>query len=320
MNISNPAMFQGKNRKAGYFEGWYFKNVNAGQDDVLSVIPGISLDRNDPHAFVQVINGITGETRYFRFDIADFDWNRERFEVRVGKNEFSLARMKLDLAEDGFAVSGTLEFLDPVPYPSSLLSPGIMGWFSYVPFMECNHGVVSANHRIDGTLSVNGRAIDFSQGRGYIEKDWGKSFPSSWLWLQCNNFSADPCTLFVSVAKIPWLGHYFMGLIAFVYVGGKYHLFATYNGSKIENISFADRMLRIELSNRKYRLSITALQGEGGHLKAPVSGTMSRMIKESVNSTVSFTLSDADGNTIHADEGRSAGLEIMEKIFSYFQD
>jgi len=319
MNIFRPAQFQGTNRKTDYFEGWYFKNVSAGQDEVLSVIPGISLDRKDPHSFVQVINGITGETRYFRFDVSDFSWSRERFEVRVGKNEFSAARMKLDLSESGFAVSGTLEFFDTVPFPASLLSPGIMGWFSYVPFMECNHGVVSANHRIEGTLSVNGRVIDFSQGRGYIEKDWGRSFPSSWIWLQCNNFRSDPCTLFLSVAKIPWLGHFFMGFIAFVYVDGKYHLFATYNNSKIESISFVDRILRIVLVNRKYRLEITAVQGEGGNLKAPVSGTMSRMIKESVNSTVAFSLSGAGGETIHADEGRSAGLEIMEKIFGYFR-
>lgn len=318
MNIFRPAQFQGTNRKTDYFEGWYFKNVSAAQGEVLSVIPGISLDRKDPHSFVQIINGITGETKYFRFDVSEFTWSRERFEVRVGKNEFSVVRMKLDLSENGHTVSGTLEFFDTVPFPSSLLSPGIMGWFSYVPLMECNHGVVSANHRIEGTLAIDGITIDFSQGRGYIEKDWGKSFPSSWIWLQCNNFRADPCTLFLSIAKIPWLGHFFMGFIAFVYVGGKYYVFATYNGSKIQSVSFSGRVLRVTLENRKYRLELSALQGVGGHLKAPVSGTMSRMIKESVNSTVTFSLSGAHGEAIHADEGRSAGLEIMEEIFGYF--
>ncbi len=318
MRIFRPAMFQGTHKKKDYFEGWYFKNVSADQGEVLSVIPGISFDRNDPHAFVQLINGITGQTRYFRFDVSEFSWSKEEFEVSIGKNSFSAAQMTLDLADGDFAISGTLKFSDTVSFPASLMSPGIMGWFSYVPFMECNHGVVSADHRITGSLTVNGTISDFSQGKGYIEKDWGKSFPSSWLWLQCNNFRADPCTLFVSVAKIPWLGHFFMGFIAFVYVEGKYHLFTTYNNSKITAISFADRVVRITLTNRKYQLDISAVQGEGGHLKAPVSGTMSRMIKESVNSKVSFTLSEVDGNIIHADEGRSAGLEIMEKIFSYF--
>jgi len=318
MNIFRPALFQGERKKKDYFEGWYFKNVSAGQDAVVSVIPGISFDRMDPHAFVQVIDGMTGDTRYFRFAVSDFSWSREKFEVRVGKNEFSAARMKLELSEGDFSISGTLEFRDRVAFPSSLLSPGIMGWFSYVPFMECNHGVVSADHRIAGTLEVNGKPVDFSGGKGYIEKDWGKSFPSSWLWLQCNDFRADPCSLFLSIAKIPWLGRFFMGFIAFVYVDGKYHLFATYNGSKIKSISFAGRLLRVTLANRKYRLDISALQGEGGHLKAPVSGTMSRMIKESVNSTVNFSLAGPDGKTIHADEGKSAGLEIMEEIFEYF--
>jgi len=318
MNIFKPAVFQGEKKKRDYFEGWYFKNVSADQENVLSFIPGISFDRKDPHAFVQVIDGMTGDTRYFRYEVPDFSWNGERFEVRVGKNEFSADRMKLELSEGDFSVSGTLEFRDQVPFPSSLSSPGIMGWFSYVPFMECNHGVVSADHRIAGRLEVNGKSIDFSGGKGYIEKDWGKSFPASWIWLQCNNFSAEPCTLFLSVAKIPWLGHFFMGIIAFVYVDGKYHLLATYNGAKIKSISFAGGLLRARLVNRKYTLEISAVQREGGRLKAPASGTMSRMIKESVNSTVKFSLFGPDGRTIHSDAGRSAGLEIMEEIFDCF--
>lgn len=28
--------------------------------------------------------------------------------------------------------------------------------------------------------------MDFSGGRGYIEKDWGQSFPAAWVWLQIN--------------------------------------------------------------------------------------------------------------------------------------
>ena len=35
-------------------------------------------------------------------------------------------------------------------YPGTIFSPGIMGWYSFVPFMECKHGIVSINHDLTG--------------------------------------------------------------------------------------------------------------------------------------------------------------------------
>ena len=29
---------------------------------------------------------------------------------------------------------------------------GIMGWYRFVPFMQCYHGVVSLNHKLNGTF------------------------------------------------------------------------------------------------------------------------------------------------------------------------
>jgi tocopherol cyclase len=51
-----------------------------------------------------------------------------------------------------------------------------MGWFAYVPFMECYHGVLSLDHEVNGRLRLGKRETDFSGGRGYIEKDWAAPF------------------------------------------------------------------------------------------------------------------------------------------------
>ncbi len=52
------------------------------------------------------------------------------------------------------------------------------------PAMECYHGVVSMYHLLSGHLEINGDKVDFSGGKGYIEKDWGRSMPSDWIWIQ----------------------------------------------------------------------------------------------------------------------------------------
>jgi tocopherol cyclase len=318
LNIFDRSGFQGAFRKKAYFEGWYFKNVATDLKSVFSFIPGISLNGEDPHAFIQIIDGLTNTTSYVRFDVDEFSCGAGEFLVTIGNNAFTKEYIILDIDNEAIKVRGKLEFEKLTPYPSSLRSPGIMGWFSYLPFMECNHAIVSANHQVKGTIRVNERDHVFSDGKGYIEKDWGRSFPESWLWLQCNNFNDESSSLFLSVGKIPWCGKFFIGFICFLLIDGKYHTFGTYNSSKISHIEFSAGTLKVILSGKNERLEITATQGEGGSLKAPVTGLMSRRIKESISSTASFVLFSNDGRPVVRDEGRMAGLEIIEDIFTYF--
>ena len=102
-----------------------------------------------------------------------------------------------------------------------------MGWYAFIPFMECYHGVVSANHYTEGYANYKGQKINFNGGKGYIEKDRGISFPESWIWLQANTFADRDVSFFFSVAKIPWLGSSFPGFLCFVYINGNYYRFMT---------------------------------------------------------------------------------------------
>lgn len=69
----------------------------------------------------------------------------------------------------------------------TFLNPNIMGYFNYIPNLECNHEVVSMNHSLNGEIIINGESIDFNHGKGYIEKDWGRSFPEKYIWIQSNH-------------------------------------------------------------------------------------------------------------------------------------
>jgi hypothetical protein len=124
-----------------------------------------------------------------------------------------------------------------------------MGWYSFVPFMECKHGIVSVNHDLKGSVIVNGNEIDFNNGKGYIEKDWGTSFPEAWLWMQANNFENRNSSFSFSVAKIPWLGKFFIGFIAFLYYNNRFLLFSTYNNSEITEINHTSGTIDLILKN-----------------------------------------------------------------------
>ena len=206
----NSSMFQGNKKTKKYFEGWYFKMVSQDELSILSVIPGISIseDGSTKHAFIQIIDGKTAETEYVNFSIEDFYYSKDDFFVRIGDNYFSKDSLILDIQGVDLSVIGKIYMnnITELRAERSKKKQKIMGWYYKVPFMECYHGVVSLNHDLNGEIKVNNRIFSFDNGKGYIEKDWGKSMPSSWIWIQTNNFKNSNSSIMLSVAKIPWLG------------------------------------------------------------------------------------------------------------------
>jgi tocopherol cyclase len=317
LRIYNPGIFQGNMNKKNYFEGWYFKHVSHDLNHVWSFIPGISLNEEDPHAFIQVINGITGYSVYVVYPITQFSCSKDELNLKIGNSEFTEKYISLDINHDNLKITGKLIYQKTTPYPSTVFSPGIMGWYSFIPFMECKHGIVSVNHEIEGHITINETITDFLGGKGYIEKDWGSSFPETWIWIQGNNFTDRGTSFQFSVAKIPWLGKFFIGFIAFLYYNNRFFLFSTYNHSAISGISHSESSLDLVITNKNYKLRIKAKKSTFGELRAPVSGKMSRRIKESVDSEVSLSLLDKKDNLIYSDSSKRAGLEIIETIFEY---
>ncbi|HKL67320.1 MAG TPA: hypothetical protein VJ877_05460, partial [Bacteroidales bacterium] len=135
MKVFKPWVFQGSARKKNYFEGWYFKHVSEDLKNVYSIIPGISLSGKDSHSFVQVINGLSGETGYFRYPLKEFNASAQTLSISVGKSNFTDEGISLNLKNKDSAISGEIRYDKLNYYPSGLLKPGIMGWYSFVPFM-----------------------------------------------------------------------------------------------------------------------------------------------------------------------------------------
>ena len=314
--IWNPDWFQGNRRRKAYFEGWYFKLVNADKTVAYAVIPGISIEEGleEAYFFIQVINGISGETRFLKYPFEDFWFSRNSFEISISNNRFSNSGIQLNLPESGFGITGSISFQENVPYPVRIFSPGVMGWYRFVPTMECYHGIVSMLHGLKGNLVISGESFDFSGGRGYIEKDWGKSMPLAWIWMQSNHFSRKDLSISFSIANIPWKKSAFTGFLIILSAGDRFYRFTTYTGSKISKLSYDGSQIETEVQNRHYRLFVSASGAEAGKLKAPVHGEMSRTIKESIGASISLRLEDKSGNVILEDTGDPAGLEVAGDI------
>ena len=157
---------------------------------------------------------------------------------------------------------GRVLLTSPTPFPTSVLLPDINGWATWL-CMECKHGIVSLKSDLHGSLSVNGHVIDYGGEGGhvpgravaYVEKNWGSSFPKTWMWIQSSNFHTTSTTgevgaeaqvtgtLLLSVASIPFPSvanewtriRGFIGALWLPDHGGLYR-FATYTGASIESL------------------------------------------------------------------------------------
>ena len=311
-SIFHPEQFQGWNRKRNYFEGWYFKFVNENETKAFAIIPGIAIDsQGNRQPFIQVLNGKKRTAQYHKFEPDSFITAPNRFEISIQDNQFSEHQLRINLPK----VKGELQFSGNVAWPKPWYSPGIMGPFSFLPFMECYHGIVSMDHLVEGKLEVDSESLNFDRGRGYIEKDWGQSFPSAYLWIQTNHFSQPGISLKVSVAKIPYLNYSFVGFIAGIWLGDRLIRFTTYNQSVLKKCFIDGEKVELVIRNKDYTLEILTIREDSTALASPILGLMDGRIEESMNACVEVSLTESkSGKTIFKDIGRNSGLEVAGKI------
>ena len=156
--------------------------------------------------------------------------------------------------------------------------------------------------------------MDFSGGRGYIEKDWGKSFPSAWVWFQSNHFHQKPACITASIAIIPWLGSAFRGFIVGFWLDGNLYRFTTYSGGQVELLEISDNSVNWVLRNRTHRLSLNASRDQGGLLRAPTRLDMGKRILETLSASVHVRLETLQGSLLFDGDGANAGLEVNGDI------
>ncbi len=315
---SKPNTFQGNLKKKFYFEGWYNKIVDKTADHIYAIIPTIALNRKEltSHCAIQFFDAVNATSEYFKFPISEFkNLSNKKYEISIGKNYFSLERIHLDIDMQGYKITGDLIYIDPFLWPKKFLQPGAMGWLSYIPFLETYHAVVSMNHMIRGKISINGENVNFENGKGYIEKDWGKSFPGAWIWAQSNHFSNQNLSFMFSIAKVPFLGMKFNGFLSAIWYEGRFIKFATYTGAKVKSLEINPGNIQIVVEDKRYQLYFELAKGriKSTSLLAPQEGIMSGRIAESITSKIRLKLFDKKKNDIIIDDlGVNAGFEAKD--------
>ena len=259
-----------------YFCGWYFKCQS--DKHTVAVIPAVHKSKERKSCSIQLITDEGAWNVEFPYD--RFHQQKGKFRIQIGDNHFSRNGIQLSLNTKNCSATGAVR---------------------YLPLMECRHSVFSMRHTVTGAFHINGIEYSFRKGIGYTEGDRGYSFPKEYAWTQC---SFEDGSIMLSVADIPFGAFHFTGVIGIIQRQGKEHRLATYLGAKVVKMENGEIIVR----QNHTVLSAKLIEKHAHPLFAPVSGTMSRVIRESAFCRVSYHLEE-NGRTLFSFETTNASFE-----------
>lgn len=262
-----------------FFEGFYFKVTT--DDIALAIVVGFSLEKNNSTAFIQCYNTKTFKMDYLEYEYKDFYFDLLSETVYIKDSYFG--EDEVYLFDDRLDYTIHYHMTNCLKLDSNIYSPTIMGPFYYLPFMQCNHAIITLKSSVSGTMKFNEEIVNI-EGIGYVEKDWGNSFPSEYIWLQSNHSSNSNANLFLACANIPLVVSEFIGVIGVFIVEGKTYRIGTYYGAKLIERSMIDDLCSVVIKQGKYVFSFKIRNGTTFELKGPNNGLMTTRINESLDS------------------------------------
>lgn len=318
--IQKPDLYHGFNKNKDFFEGWYFKIVDKNNLYKFAFIPGISLGRTpyEHHSFIQIVDGFNIKYNYLRFNKNEFKFNNNDFKIGIKSNVFALDNIILNLKYDNKSIKGRLKFKNIVKWKDSFINPGSMGFYNYLSFMECYSQVCVLNGDIVGQLEIDNKLIDFTGGKVYIEKNWGQSFPKSWIWIQSNSFKNKDVSITCSLATIPFPVKDFRGFLIGLTIGKTFLSFTTINKSKLE-LKYIGKDIELVVSRGNLRLTLKTYTKKSDFVlcMGPKNGDMIPLVNETLNGRVDVILENTKNNKVlFKDIGHSTGIEYGGELIN----
>lgn len=297
--------------QTSYFEGWFYR-ITDGSELNLAIIPGKFRSRERNYDFVQVYDDIDNNLVYFETEPTDCETENE---VVIGDCMFRPDRFRLCFDSHEVSIEADAEFSNLTPWNSPYRHPA-MGWFSWIPRMQCNHSIISLNHKATGRIRIGKNPKDFTDGCGYLEKTWGKRFPDAWIWSQCFMFDDNIDCMFFSLATVPMLGTSFFGLTAAVVINGQLKKWGSWRSETARLHFDGDDVVAVARGWKedlivRWKDAVPACYQPANVLVPTVDGL--RMgVTESLDQTLELTVKSRNtGDTICHSLGTNAAVDLV---------
>jgi tocopherol cyclase len=191
------------------------------------------------------------------------------------------------------------------------LQQATAGWLSYLPIFEPGWQILMAHGLATGWIEWQGHRYQFTNAPAYSEKNWGRSFPEKWFWVNCNSFS-DTVGLAITAGggrrKVLWTTEE-VGLIGIHYRDSFYE-FVPWNSQINWQITPWGEW-RMQAINADFRVELTGTTDLPGTMVAtPTERGLVSCCRDTLKGLLKIDLRTRQGQQIIAASSNLAGLEV----------
>lgn len=278
-----PTGFKNKLSKNGFFEGWFQKIYSKEHQFSLVIIYGYTTG-NSPNefGFIQILIP-TENAIILYFPKKQITFNPHTHYVTMGENILSFHTIKISHEDLN------IELHSPQNFPLKSLKNS-MGYAYYLPNIPCYHSVLNFDYKVRGEIKYQQNTYRFDNAMGYMEKNWGTSFPEKYFWLHALEPNNPNVSLLFSQAEIKWMGKSFIKHVGHLRLNGDeldlrtLTLFnVSYDNTNPENIT-------ITIKSKQIKLEMSFSVAKKYMFKGPLKGKLSRDILHHSDSQIDLKI------------------------------
>jgi tocopherol cyclase len=185
------------------------------------------------------------------------------------------------------------------------------GILSYLPIFEPGWQILMAHGLATGWIEWRGERYEFTNAPAYSEKNWGRSFPQKWFWVNCNSFD-ETVGLAITAGggrrKVLWMTEE-VGLVG-IHYRDRFYEFVPWNSQMSWQIQPWGEW-RIQASNSEFRVElIGTTELPGTMVNTPTEKGLAMCCRDTLKGLLSIDLQTLQGDRIIKASSNNAGLEV----------
>jgi len=185
------------------------------------------------------------------------------------------------------------------------------GWLSYFPIFEPGWQILMAHGLATGWIDWCGKRYAFRNAPAYGEKNWGRSFPKKWFWLNCNSFDGQPDLALTAGGgrrQVLW----WMESVALIclHCGGEFYEFVPWNSQVSWQIEPWGNW-QMQARNAAFEVELRGATARAGTpLRAPTENGLAFCCRDTMQGMLTLELRQRGGKTLLQATSSTCGLEI----------
>jgi hypothetical protein len=167
-----------------------------------------------------------------------------------------------------------------------------MGYNYFLPNLPCYHAVLNTGHLVSGEIKQKNERFIIKNELGYLEKNWGTSFPETYYWLHAVDPNDPQVSILFSRAEIEWIGKKFIRHLGHLRFDEKEVDIRSLKNVTVSILSSCKDKHEIRIASKTLQMEISITHNNKVRFKGPFNGKLSRDIIHFPDSIIQIRLSE----------------------------